>query len=163
MKLGLSLACCLSYLRTEMQRAFWSSLSILGTHLAEMHLMFKLSAKVRWMVPYDSPTISNIVGRLPVICKDSLTNFCYVFWHCACQRSSRMLIVNRHSSILEAFWWKPSLKHLYHKKCLLWLMALSPKASCSIWWVSAVILLRLKQNLLLKIGHIRCKKNSLDC
>jgi hypothetical protein len=42
----------------------------------------------------------------------------------------------------------PSLKHLYHKKVLLWLMALSPKASCSIWWVSAAVFKRLKQNLM---------------
>jgi hypothetical protein len=33
----------------------------------------------------------------------------------------------------------PSLKHLYHKKVLLWLMALSPKASCGIQWVSAAV------------------------
>jgi len=32
-----------------------------------------------------------------------------------------------------------SLKRLYHKIVLLWLMALSPKASCSIWWVSAAV------------------------
>jgi hypothetical protein len=42
-----------------------------------------------------------------------------------------------------------SLKRLYHKKVLLWLMALSPKASCSIRWVSAAIFfLRFKQNLM---------------
>jgi hypothetical protein len=41
-----------------------------------------------------------------------------------------------------------SLKHLYHKKVLLWLMALYLKASCSIWWVSAAVIFRLKQNLM---------------
>jgi cell division inhibitor SulA len=41
----------------------------------------------------------------------------------------------------------PSFKHLYHKKVLRWLVALSPKASCSIQWVSAAVILRLKQNL----------------
>jgi hypothetical protein len=58
MTLGSSLACCLSSLQTETRWAFWSSLSSLGTDLAEMRLMFKLSAKMRWTVQYDSPTIS---------------------------------------------------------------------------------------------------------
>ena len=39
-KLGSSLACCLSSLQTEMRWAFRSSLSSLGTNLAEMRLMF---------------------------------------------------------------------------------------------------------------------------
>ena len=58
MKLGSSLAYWMSSLQTETQWAFWSSLSSLGTNLAEMRLIFKLSAKMRWTVPYDSPTIS---------------------------------------------------------------------------------------------------------
>jgi len=58
MKLGSSLVCCLSSLQTETQWAFWSSLSSLGTNLAEIRHMFKLSIKMRWAVPYDSPTIS---------------------------------------------------------------------------------------------------------
>jgi hypothetical protein len=32
---------------------------------------------------------------------------------------------------------RPSLKRLYNKTLLLWLKALSPKASYSNWWVSA--------------------------
>jgi hypothetical protein len=40
------------------------------------------------------------------------------------------------------------LKRLYHKKVLLWLIALSPNASLSIWWVSAAVLLSLKRNLM---------------
>ena len=58
MKMGSSPACCLSSLQTEMQRALWSSPSSLGTNLAEMRLMFKLSAKMCSTVLYDSPTIS---------------------------------------------------------------------------------------------------------
>ena len=57
-KLRSSLACCLSSLQAETRRAFWSSLSSLGTNLAETRHMFKLSAKMRWTVPYDSPAIS---------------------------------------------------------------------------------------------------------
>jgi len=58
---------------------------------------------------------------------------------------------------------RPSLKHFYHKKVLLWLMALSPKASCSILWVSAAAFFLIEtkfgaDSLLLKISHISCKK-----
>jgi hypothetical protein len=48
----------LSSLQTETRRAFWSSLSSLGTNLVELRLMFKLSATMRWTVPYGSSTIS---------------------------------------------------------------------------------------------------------
>jgi hypothetical protein len=46
-------------------------------------------------------------------------------------------------------------------------MALSLKASCSIQWVSVAVFLKTEEkfdagSLLLKIGHISCKKNSLD-
>jgi hypothetical protein len=41
-----------------------------------------------------------------------------------------------------------SLKRLYHKKVLLWLIALSPNASLSIWWVSAAVFFSMKQNLM---------------
>jgi hypothetical protein len=55
------------------------------------------------------------------------------------------------------------MKRLYHKKVLLWLMALSPKASCSIRWVSAAVFFKIETkfdavSLLRKIGHISCKK-----
>jgi len=58
---------------------------------------------------------------------------------------------------------RPSLKRLYHKKVLLWLMALSLKASCSIRWVSAAVFFKIEtkfdaESLLLKISHISCKK-----
>jgi hypothetical protein len=57
---------------------------------------------------------------------------------------------------------RPSLKRLYHKKVMLWLMALSPKASYSIRWVSAAVFkIETKfdaDSLLLKIRHISCKK-----
>ena len=58
---------------------------------------------------------------------------------------------------------RPSLKRLYHKKVMLWLMALSPKASCSIHWVSAAVFVKIEtkfdaDSLLLKIGHTSCKK-----
>jgi len=46
-------------------------------------------------------------------------------------------------------------------------MALYPKTSCSIRWVSAAVFFKTEtkfdaDSLLLKIGHISCKKNSPD-
>jgi hypothetical protein len=53
---------------------------------------------------------------------------------------------------------RPSLKRFYHRKVLLWLMELSPKASCSVQWISAAVFFkRLKQNLM----HILCSLNSV--
>jgi len=130
MKLGSSLVCCLSSVKTETQWAFWSSLSCLGTNLAEMRLIFKLSAKMRLTVPYDSPTISQ-TSWTACLQKDSHAKFCYVF---------RVVLVDgrpeRSSSRTEV---RPSLKRFCHKKVLLWVMALSPKASCSIRWVSVSV------------------------
>jgi hypothetical protein len=58
----------------------------------------------------DSPVwqsyyLINIVDTsLPMICNNSLVNVCYVFRYCACRQSSRTLIVvDRRSSVLEAF------------------------------------------------------------
>jgi hypothetical protein len=54
---------------------------------------------------WQSYYLTNIVdGSSPTICRDSLTNICYVFRCCACRRSSRtLIIVDRRSSVLEAF------------------------------------------------------------
>ena len=130
------LACCLSSLQTETRRAFWSLLSSLGTNLAEMCLMFKLSAKMRLTVPYDSPTISQ-------------TWWIVYLWSARIASRTFAMFVDghpEHSSLLTDV--RPSLKRLHHKKVSLWLMALSQKASCSIQWVSAAVVLRLKQNLM---------------
>jgi hypothetical protein len=59
---------------------------------------------------------------------------------------------------------RPSLKCLYHKKVLLWLMALSPKAFCSIRWVSAAVFFKIEtkfdaDSLLLKIRLSVVKKS----
>jgi hypothetical protein len=39
------------------------------------------------------------------------------------------------------------LKRLYHKQVLLWFVALSPKASCSIRWVSAAIFIQYRNKI----------------
>jgi hypothetical protein len=55
---------------------------------------------------------------------------------------------------------RPSWKRLYHKKVLLWLMALSPKASCSIRWVSAAVFFKTETKFDADSlhRHISCKK-----
>ena len=149
-KLGSSLA-CLSSLQAETRRAFWSSLSSLGTNLAEMRLMFKLSAKMRLTVPYDSHTISQTSWR---VCLRSAMIDSVVLVDGRPERSPSLTDV------------RPSSNRLYYKNVLLWLMALSPKASCSIRWVSAAVFFKTEtkfdaDSLLLQIGHISCKKKKI--
>ena len=100
-KLGSSLACLIS-LQAETRRAFWSSLSSLGTNLAEMRLMFKLSAKMRLTVPYDSHTISQTSWR---VCLRSAMIDSVVLVDGRPERSPSLTDV------------RPSLKRLHHKKC----------------------------------------------
>jgi len=147
-KLGSSLAFCLTSLQTGMQSAFWSSLSNLSKNLTEMRLVQIVRQSALNGPVWQSYYLTNIVDSLPVVCKDSLANFCYVFQCCACRRSTDVHL---------------SLKRLYHKKALFWHMALSPKASCSTGWVSAAVFFKIETKfdadyLLPKIGHISCKK-----
>jgi len=132
MKLGSSVACYLSSLQTETRRAFWSSLSSLGTNLAEMRLMFQLSNKMRWTVPYDSHTISQ-TSWMFCLRSARITSRTFAMF-------SDVVFVDfrseRSSSSTE---FCPSLMRLYHKKVMLWFMALSPKASCSIRLVSVAV------------------------
>jgi hypothetical protein len=52
----------------------------------------------------QSYNLTNIIESSPTICNESLTHFCDVLRWCACRRSSRTLIVvDRRSSVLEAF------------------------------------------------------------
>ena len=109
MKVGSSLAYWLSSLQTETRWAFWSSLSCLGTNLAEMLLMFKLSAKMRWTAPYDSSTMSQTSW---IVCLRSARIASRTF-----AMFSGVVLVDgrpeRSSSLTDVL---PSLKHLYHKK-----------------------------------------------
>jgi hypothetical protein len=53
---------------------------------------------------WQSYYLTSIVDSSPMICKDSLANFRYVFQCHACRQSSRTLIViGRHLPILEVF------------------------------------------------------------
>jgi len=50
--------CKIEILHKLTQNFFPSVNSSLGTNITEMHFLFKLSTKMHWTVPYDSPTIS---------------------------------------------------------------------------------------------------------
>ena len=133
MKLGSSLAYCLSSLRVETRRAFWSSLSSFG-----------------------SPTISQ---SLWIVCLRSARVASRTF----AMFSGAVLVdgcPERSSSSTDVC---PFLKRLYHKTVMLLPRPLSPKASCSFRWVSASGFFNTEtkfdaNSLLLKIGHISCKK-----
>ena len=107
MKLGSSLACCLSSLQTETRRAFWSSLSSLGTNLAEMRLILKFSAKMRWTAPYDSPTISQTSW---IVCLRSARIASRTF----AVFSGAVLVDGRPERLSSSTDVRQSLKRLYH-------------------------------------------------
>jgi hypothetical protein len=160
MKLESSLACCLISPQTETRRVFWSSLSSLGTNLEEMRLMFKLSAKIRWTVPHESPTILHTSW---IVCLRSARIASRTF----AMFSGVVLVDGRPERSSSSTDVRPSLKRLYYKKFCFGSWHLSPKASCSIRWVSVAVFFKIEtifnaDSLLLKIGHINCKKNSPD-
>ena len=124
--------------------------------ISQKCVSFRLSAKVHWTVPYDSPTTSK---TLRIVCLQSARTPSQTF-----ATFSGVVLVDSHpecsSSLTDV---RPSLKRLYHKKALFWHMALSPKASCSTGWVSAAVFFKIETKfdadyLLPKIGHISCKK-----
>lgn len=134
MSLETKLGSSLVWFLTSLQTATWPYLDVTqqsrhifcsnASRMQNIH-------KIYWTVPYDSTIISNIMDSSPMICKDSLVHFFNVFRYYACQWLSRMLIVvDGCLSILEAF---------VPQKILLWLVALSPFASISMWRVSAVV------------------------
>jgi hypothetical protein len=105
---------------------------------------------------WQSYYLTNIVDSLPTICKVASRTFAMF--------SSVVLVDGRPERSSSSTDVRPPLKRLYYKKVLLWLMALFPKASCSIRWVSAAVFFFKFEtkfdadSLLHKIGHFRCKK-----
>ena len=134
MKFGSFLACGLSSLQTETRWTFWSSFSSLGTNLAEKLLLFKLFAKRRWTVPYDSPTISETSW---IVCLRSARMASRTF----AMFSGVVFVDVRLERLSSSTDVRPSLKRLYYKKGLLCFMALYPKPSCSIRWICAAVFL----------------------
>jgi hypothetical protein len=146
-----------SPLQTETRWAFWSSLSSLGINLAEMRLMFNLSAKMRWTVPYDSPTISQTSW---IVCLRSARIALWTFAMFSC-----VVLVDscpECSSLSTDV--RPSLKRLYHKKKFCFgswhYLQRLPVAFCG--FLQQFFKIETKfdaYSLLLKISHIGCKKN----
>jgi len=145
MKLGSSLACCLSSLQTETRRAFWSSLSSLGTNLADMRLMFRMSVKMCWTAPYDSPTISQTSW---IVCLCSARIALRTFAMC-----SGVVFVDgrpeRSSSSTDV---RPSLKRLQNKKLYFGSWHYLRRLPVAFGGFLQQFFLRLKQNLM----HILC-------
>ena len=83
-------------------------------------------------VPFDRPTISQTSW---IVCLRSARIASRTF----AMFSGVVFVDGRTERSSSSTDFRPSLKRLYHKKVLLWLMALSPKASCSIRWLSAAV------------------------
>ena len=141
MKLGSSLVCCSSSLQTETRWDFWSSLGILCKNFAQMRTIFKLSAKMRWKFPYESPTTSQ-TSWIACLRSERIASQTFSMF------SGVVLVDSRPERSSSSTEFRPYLKRLYHEKLLLQLMALSAKVSRSIRWVSAAVFSKLKQNLM---------------
>jgi hypothetical protein len=138
---GSCLTAFCSSVHTWTQWSRWSLFQREGTNFAAICLMFSSSARMLWHDPCDSPTwlqTSWIVYLLS--CRITSCTFAII---------SRVVHVDGWPECLSSSMdsW-PSLKCLNHLNVLAWLKAYSPKASCSIQWVSAAVLLSLKQNLM---------------
>ena len=153
MKLGLSLACCLSSLQTETWRAFWLSLSSWHKSCRNVsHVQIVCQNALNGPV-WQSYYLTKIMDSLPMICKDSLANFIMF--------SGDVLVDGCPEHSLLSTDVRLSLKHLYHKKFYF--------GSWHYLWRLPVafggFLQRFEtkfdaDSLLLIIGHISCKDSS---
>ena len=137
-------SCLTAFCRSVHTWTQWSRCSLFkrrGTNFAVILLMFSSSARMRWHDPYDSPT------RLQtswIVCHLS-----YRIISCAFAIISGVVHVEGQPECLRSSTdSRPSLKRLNHSNVHAWLKACSPKASFSIRWVSAAVLLSLKHNLM---------------
>jgi len=123
---------------------WWSHCSFFKrrwTNFAAIRLMLSSSARMCWHDPYDSPTLLQtswivclLSSRITSSTSAIISGVVHVDGRPECLSSS------------TDSW--PSLKRLNHSNVPAWLKACSPKASVSIRWVSAAVLLNLKQNLM---------------
>ena len=156
MKFGSSLACFWVPCRQKRDGPSGRRSAVLAQISQKCVFMFKLPAKMRWTVPYDSPTISQTSC---IFCLRSARIASRTF----AMFSGVVLVDGRPERSSSSTDVRPSLKRLYHKSVLLWFMALSPKVSCSIRWVSAAVFVKNEtkpdaDSLFFKIRHISCKK-----
>jgi hypothetical protein len=102
MKLESPLACCLSSLQQKQEGASGCHSTLLALISQNASHVQAVRQRALNSTVCRSYYLTNIMDSSRTICKDSLANFWYVFWHCACQWSSRILvvIVDRCSSAL---------------------------------------------------------------
>jgi hypothetical protein len=151
MKLGSSLACCLS---CRQKRE--------GPSGRRSAVLAQISQKCVSCSNFPPKCVERSLmtvllshkHRLPPICKDSLANVYYVFRCCACRRSSRTLVVvDRRLSVLGA---------LYHRSFCFgswnYLRRLSVAFGGFLQQFYKNETNFFADSLLLKIGHISCKR-----
>ena len=140
-KLGSCLTASCSSVHTWTRWSRWSLFRRQGTNFAAIRLMFSSSARMHWHDPYDSPTR---LQTLWIVCllSSRITSHTFAI-------ISRVVHVDGRPECLSSSTnSRPSLKRLNHSYVLAWLKACLSKASFSIRWVSAAVLLSLKQNLM---------------
>jgi len=140
-KLGSCLTAFCSSVHTWTRWSHCSFFKRRGTNFAAIRLMLSSSARMCWHDPYDSPTrlqtswiVCLLSSRITSSTSAIISGVVHVDGRPECLSSSTDS--------------RPSLKRLNHSNVLAWLKACSPKASFSIRWVSAAVLLSLKQNLM---------------
>ena len=119
----------------------WSLFKRRGTKFAAIRLMFSSSARVCWLALYDSAM--RLQTLWIVYCLSSRISS-----HTFTIISGVVHVDGRPECLRSSTDSQPSLKCLNHQNVLAWLKACSRKASFSIRWVSAAVLLSLKQNLM---------------
>ena len=119
----------------------WSLFKRRGTNFAAIRLMCSSSTRMHWHDLYDCPMLLQ-TSWIVCLLSSRLTS-------CTFAIISRVVHVDGQPECLSSSTdFRLSLKRLKHSDVLAWLKACSPKASFSIRWVSATVLLSLKQNLM---------------
>ena len=140
-KLGSCLTASCSLVHTWIWWSCWLLFKRQGTNFAAVRLTWSSSTRMRWHDPYDSPTLLQ-TSWIVYLQSSRITSCTYAII------SGVVHVDGRPEYLSSSTDCRPSLKCLNHSNVLAWLKACSPKASFSIQWVSAVVLLSLKQNLM---------------
>jgi len=144
-KLGSCVTAFCSSVHTWTRLSHCSFFKRQGTNFVAIRLMLSSSARMCWHDPYDSPTRLQ-TSWLACLLSSRITSSTSAIIHGVVHVDVRPECL---SSSTDS---RPSLKRLNHSNVLAWLKACSPKTSFGIRWVSAAVLLSLKQNLML----VRC-------
>ena len=140
-KLRSCLTAFCSSVHTWTRWSHWSLFKRQGTNFAAIRLMFSSSARMRWHDPYDSPMRLQ-TSWIDCCLSSRITKRTFTII------SGVVHVDGRPECLSSSTDSRPSFKCLNHSNVVAWLKDCSPKASFSIWWVSAAVLLSLKQNLM---------------